>query len=583
MNGNYISDPVQIANEFNLYFTKIGPELANKIDIPEGHSFVDYLNIPIYCKFSFTPITITEVLNVINGLKTKASRGVDMISNKLLKLVKNEISETLTIIINQSIKHGIFPKPLKIAKVVPLFKKDQNFLFNNYRPVSILSSISKVFEKVMFKQMYKYFNDNNLLFESQYGFRAKHSTELAAVELLDKLYHELDNGETPISIFLDLSKAFDTIDHSILKYKLKHYGFDDMSIKLMENYLTDRYQYVEFKNIKSELLNLTTGVPQGSILGPLLFIIYSNDLHRINSFFRPIMYADDTTLSATLNSFKISNNNIDLNIIRELDKFSIWLKVNKLSLNCKKTSAMIFHMPNKIIQYPEIKINEVPITYVKEFNYLGIVLNEKLSWKSHICYISKKISKVVGILNKMKYTLPEHILVLIYNSLIMPHLNYGALIWERNITQLNILQKKALRAITKSKYNAHTSVMFKNLKTLKCQDICALHCLKFCYKLENHLLPSYFHNSGIFTKRNEIHCHNSRSANDYNIPRIQHEFARQAIRYKVAITFNDMKSSFRDKIDTHSFMGFKNYVKNAMIDGYETTCSIENCYICSRI
>ena len=161
VNGNYISDPLQIANEFNLYFTKIGPELANKIDILEDHSYMDYLNIPIYSKFTFTPVTMTDVIKVINGLKTKASRGIDMISNKLLKIVKNEISEPLTIIINQALNNGVFPKPLKIAKVIPLFKKDQDFLFNNYRPVSILSSLSKVFEKIMFMQIYNYFNENN--------------------------------------------------------------------------------------------------------------------------------------------------------------------------------------------------------------------------------------------------------------------------------------------------------------------------------------------------------------------------------------------------------------------------------------
>lgn len=583
VNGTQISDPVEIANQFNKYFTSIGPELANKIGLIEGKSYMDYLDIPVCSQFSFKPVKKDDIINIIGNLKTKTSRGIDLISNKMLKVIKNEISQSLAIIINQSFTHGIFPKPLKIAKIIPLFKKDQNFLFTNYRPVSILSSLSKVFEKAMFAQIYQYLIDHNLLFDSQYGFRTQHSTELATIELLDRLYHEVDEGESPISIFLDLSKAFDTIDHAILTHKLKYYGFDNKAVKLMQNYLTDRYQYVEFNDTKSELLNISTGVPQGSILGPLLFIIYSNDLYRINSFFRPIMYADDTTLSATLNSFNFPNNsNTGFNITSELEKFNIWLKVNKLSLNCKKTSAMIFHMPNKHVEYPEIKINEVPIAYVKEFNYLGIILNENLNWKAHIDYICKKLSKVVGILNKLKSTLPGYVLFTIYNSLFVPHLNYGALIWEREISRLTILQKKALRAVTNSTYNAHTSAIFKGLRILKCKDICALHCMKFCYKLENKLLPKYFLHSGIFLKRSEFHNHFSRRQNDYNIPRIKHEFARQSIRYKAAVTFNSMTTNFRVKIDTHSFIGFKHYIKRSMIDSYATDCHIENCYICNR-
>ena len=171
--------------------------------------------------------------------------------------------------------------------------------FNNYRPVSILSSISKIFEKFLFNQIYKYFSENKLFYQSQYGFRSQHSTELAALEFLDIITIEMDEGQVPLSIFLDLSKAFDTIDHKILLNKLKYYGISNKSLHLVSSYLSNRYQYVQLDDNKSDSLLIKTGVPQGSILGPLLFLIYLNDMSAITSCFHPIMYADDSTLMTT--------------------------------------------------------------------------------------------------------------------------------------------------------------------------------------------------------------------------------------------------------------------------------------------
>ena len=190
----------------------------------------------------------------------------------------------------------IFPEKLKIAKIKPIFKKDDPHLPDNYRPISLLPSISKVFEKVAFLQLYDYFSENELIYESQYGFRQLHSTELAAIEHTDKIYLSLDNKKQPLAIYLDLSKVFDTIDHSILLNKLNYYGIQGNSLKWFESYLTNRKQQVEFKECLSTLKEITTGVPQGSILGPLLFIIYMNDISKVTNKFHFTLYADDTFL-----------------------------------------------------------------------------------------------------------------------------------------------------------------------------------------------------------------------------------------------------------------------------------------------
>ena len=579
INDNKVTDMKIIANEFNNFFVNVGPKLAEKIDTPNNSSYTDYLGNQINKKFEFKSVSSDEVRKIIDGLKSKTSWGHDGISSKFLKQIKNEILEPVTLIINQSILHGVFPDKLKIAKIVPLHKAGSVHSFNNYRPVSILPSIAKVFEKILFNQISVYFNENKLFYPSQYGFRSQHSTELAAIEFIDRVTFELDHGHTPLSIFLDLSKAFDTIDHDILLSKLRHYGFQNKSLDLIATYLHNRYQYVQLDDYKSDSLVIKTGVPQGSVLGPLLFLIYLNDMTTIKSCFHPILYADDSTLMTTLKTQQNRTNNINA----ELEKFNKWLKLNKLSLNCTKSKAMLFHMPQKQVTFPDIMINNSKIEFVDCFNYLGILVDKNLSWNSHVNDRSLKITKVVGMLNKLKHFLPPKILLDIYNSLIVPHLNYGALLWEKCSDNLFKLQKKAIRSITLSRYNAHTCPLFKKLGLLKCKDICALHAFKFCFKLENKMLPGYFQ-SGIFKKtiETQTHDYDLRNSNIYTVPQVKHEFAKRTIYYKIPDIINNMDESIRQKIYTQSFIGFKTDVKKIMIESYPTECLIEDCYNCNR-
>ena len=221
--------------------------------------------------------------------------------------------------ISQSLCTDIFPKKLKIVKVIPLFKKGDSHLFDNYRPISLLPAISKIFEKVAFQQTYEYFNKHNLLYINQYAFRKKYSTELAALELTDQVTNYLDSGKLPISIFLDLSKAFDTLDHSILLHKLNYYGVDTVPLNWFKSYHEDRFQFVDYDGAKSNISSITTGVPQGSILGPLLFIVYINDIHEETDNFRAMLYADNTNLTSPLCYFSpsLALNNINIQQISD--------------------------------------------------------------------------------------------------------------------------------------------------------------------------------------------------------------------------------------------------------------------------
>ena len=283
------------------------------------------------------------------------------------------------------------------------------------------------------------------MFDHQYDFRPKHSTEYAALELIDRIITQLDKDEIPINIYLDLSKAFNTIDHIIFIDKLKYYGVHGTNLNLFSSYLENLKQYTEIDNIKSNMLSITTGVPQGSILGPLLFIIYINDFAQASKMFTFLIYADDTTLSSTLNVFSDNTHdrNLEFLINEELVKINDWLKINKLSLNVVKSKFMIFQKKRKNIQILNLKIDNINIDQVMEFNFLGLIIDTNLNWKKHAEKISNACSKKIRILNKLKHILPIDIKKILYNSLIVPHINCCIMAWGFESNRIIKLQKKS--------------------------------------------------------------------------------------------------------------------------------------------
>ena len=579
INGSKVTNDTDIANEFNNFFTNIGPKLASNIQTPTDKYFTDSLTNQIPHEFVFNPVTLEEVSQTINILKPKTSYSSDKMSNKLLKALSRELALPLKLIINQSFSMGILPDDLKIAKVTPLHKEKETYLLNNYRPISILPSVSKVFEKIMYKQIYDHFTNYNLFFKSQYGFRSGHSTEFALLEITDRIIKDMDKNKYPVNIYMDLSKAFDTLNHQILLSKLSHYGFRNKSLDLMKNYLNNRKQYVEYNSATSELLNITHGVPQGSILGPLLFNIYINDLPFITKHLEPIIYADDITLFATFSNLNFKLNEINA-IQQELNSIHDWLKINKLSLNITKTKAMLFHTSKKQVKYPDLYLDNTKIDFVQNFNYLGIIIDNHLTFKSHINMVTNKISRSIGVMKRLKNTIPQSALLLIYNSLILSHMNYGLITWGSYIgsnCQLEKLQKRAIRLINNTKYNAHTSPLFRNDHILKFRDLCALHDYTFCYKFAHDTLPKYFtSNMGHAI----THSYETRQRGQLKIPCVGHEYAKKSISYRYPSVHNTMPQNFKDKIYTHSLQGFKFNIKRTFLQSYELLCRIPNCYIC---
>ena len=246
------TDPTTIANKFNTFFAGIGIRLSENVNNIQNTHFTDYLLNPSMYNFTFELITEDTTMEILNNLKPKPSCGYDGISTKLLKTCKFDICKPLTLIINQTLSTGIFPDTLKIAKVIPLYKKGDKALLENYRPISVLPSISKIFERIIFNQINDHFTSHDLYYNGQYGFREKHSTQLAALELIDRITHELDMGNTPINIYIDLPKAFDTLDHTILISKLQHYGITGAALQLLVSYLSNRKQFVQYGDLLSQ-------------------------------------------------------------------------------------------------------------------------------------------------------------------------------------------------------------------------------------------------------------------------------------------------------------------------------------------
>ena len=269
-----------------------------------------------------------------------SSQGFDNISTKLLKSTIDEILIPLTHIINLSMQNGTVPEKMKIAKIIPIYKSGEKDLFNNYRPISLLPALSKIMEKIVANRLVNYFNRYDLFYKHQYGFRKKHSTIHPIIHFLNHIANQKDISSKNITaaIFLDLSKAFDTISHKILLEKLEYYGIRGNANNWFRSYLQNRKQFLEIYDIKSEYADITCGVPQGSILGPILFLIYINDIGN-SSKLNLLSFADDTTL------YQSGDNYLTLmqNLNSEINSTFKWLCANRLSLNIKKTKYMIFN------------------------------------------------------------------------------------------------------------------------------------------------------------------------------------------------------------------------------------------------
>ena len=371
------------------------------------------------------PTNKSEIEKIIKSLDSNKSSDIYGMSPKLLKILSPAISEILSNIYNESFALGVFPDHMKLAMITPMFKEGSKLGVSNYRPVSVLPIISKVLEKLMLKRLSKYLDKSKIIYEHQFGFQKSRSTTLAVLDLSTRITKALDSGNYAASVFLDFAKTFDTVNHQISLSKLENYGIRGPAKDWFESYLKSRQQIVKIGDTLSEKIQIVCGVPQSSILGPILFLLYINDIKNSSKILKFFLYADDTS------TLLISKSIQELESIynKELPYVTDWLNANKLTLTVEKLNLVLFRSTKKIVETLNIKIKGEQIQEKHYTKYLGILIDNKLSWNCHIKNVNLKISKGIGILIKLRRYLPKGVLRALFYAFVQPHINYGLLVW----------------------------------------------------------------------------------------------------------------------------------------------------------
>ena len=489
---------------------------------------------------------------------------------KVLCLLNNDISPLLADLFNKSFITGIFPSALKIARIIPIHKKDSKLECGNYRPISILSNLDKILEKLMYKRLYSFLEANNIIYNLQFGFRKNYSTTLALLSLTENINQQVDNGKFGCGIFVDFQKAFDTVDHTILLNKLCHYGIRGKSNDWFKSYLFDRKQFVAINGFNSDLKDIKCGVPQGSVLGPLLFLIYINDLYTSIKFCKVHHFADDTNLLHFTDSVKSLNKSINY----DLKQLVHWLNANKIALNMSKTELVFFKPRKKQSDFDlNIKLARKSLYPTSSVKYLGIKIDSNLNWKDHQNSIAIKLNKANAILSKLKNFVNPNILRSIYFAIFESHLNYSSIVWGQNVDSSNrlfLLQKKAIRTINFSHRLSHTSPLFSDSKVIKFYDKVSIENCIFINKSFSHHLPSLFQDW--FLLSSSTHNHQLRSSNIgiIKVPSYKTKsHGRLSCRVNAIYTWNNLQKQLKKFIFYKlNFNKIKKILTNYYLDQY---------------
>ena len=542
LNCNGVIHNNNMADVLNQYY--VGSIESIVISIGIGEIDIDRISdtVPVInsSMSTFCEIALQD-LNKMVSKQTK-KHSTDEIGYDIIKNLFHILGYPFLNVINLSLEKGVMPECYKTSIVVPIPKVPNTNLAEQLRPVNMLPFCEKILELVVYNQIIDYVNSNNILCTYQSGFRGKHSCETALQLVISEWKHLLDKSAVGIcAVFIDLKRAFETIDRNVLILKLKRYGFDHTVIKWIESYITNRYQITKINGNLSEPKINNFGVPQGSVLGPLLFILYINDLGNVLKKCKIHLFADDTLIYYESTNFEemVTTVNFELGLLTE--KF----KVNRLKVNELKSKFMFVgnnYLYNKFINLNlSIEINNQKVELVEEMKYLGLIIDRELKFKKHIDYISKKIGKKVGFFRRVSPFISTSTRLTVYNSLILPHFLYcGSVIYvsSTNFGRLQVLQNKIMRVILRCNRFSSSQLMLNTLNWLNIKQFLYFQTMTFIFKIINNTLPDYLTRQ--LLPITDVHLRNTRMSNTNNfyVKRTNKSSTMNSLFHKGVVQFN---------------------------------------------
>ena len=560
-------------NNINSYFVNVGRNLANTI---LSRTLTNETDLSRLCRqkpncgtlnsFMLLPTDKFEIKDIIANIKAKNSSGWDGVSTLFIKKAVDFLIAPLAHICNACFSKGVFPDALKKSVTIPIFKAGDKTLVSNYRPISLLPSFSKILEKLINKRLKHYLETHNLISGNQFGFREKISTADALHKLTSYVVENMDRGQKSLGIFLDLAKAFDTVSIPILLNKLDTLGIRGIPLQLFQDYLTNRKQVIKIDNSISHEENVTFGVPQGSVLGPTLFLIYINDLCNLlleNG--QIITFADDTVLLFSSNSWK----HVTEAANKGFTLVTSWLDNHLLTLNLDKTKYITFTInsrtqppPNAItIQTHHCNNRSTchcnPITRTNSIRYLGVIVDQNLNWKEHVIKINNRARKLIYIFKTIRNACDIKLLIKIYSALCQSILVYGLNVWggSSKTTMLSVerAQRIVLKVISRKKYTYPTHLLYSELGVLTVRKLFIKQQIMAQHKIKPH-----------FAKRRRLDI-------VYNIPKFRTSFAHKFHNYLGPSLYNKISKDLKLKnLDSHTCKkAIERYLKALDYDGTE--------------
>ena len=576
----WVDNDQENASNFNSYLANIGKETNENVGKPNMGA-KDYLMKHVQKnQFSllFSDVNSENVIDACKKFTNKTSSDAAGFQQYVILQDIDILAPVLAHLINISQQKGVFPENAKIARVIPVYKnKGDKHLYGNYRPISLLPIFSKIMERLIYNKVFDFLVRYEILFESQYGFRSGHNTTHATLDFAQTIEDAIEQNNYAIGVFLDLSKAFDTLNHEILLMKLDHYGIRGKEWKWFHSYLHGRSQYVEFNGYKSTKLPLETGVPQGSILGPLLFLLYINDLPSATKL-KCVIFADDTNLLISGDNFV----EIAGTLNAELDLVSDFFKANQLMLNAKKTKMICFRRkaPPDDISKVAVYLDGESLKFEEEAVFLGLTLDSNLNWDKHCTNVANKISRNNSLINRMKNFLPPSSLKLLYNSFIQPHIQYGQAVWGgcsgQSKQRIIKIQKRAIRTVTKSYHLAHTEPRMKKMRLLNFDDLYKQQCMLLCHDCVRHRAPQQITKLIVLEQTSYSTRNKSNNPLNLKIPNLKTRVGSQSFRVKGPKIWNEIPTEIKnvDKKQT-----FKSSIKSSFLYKYskKTDCKNPRC------